>query len=59
MRREIFGYEDVNEGEYRVAAALEVDWSKGKSWSQHQREKSKVPEGPSKAVIRSSENNNL
>lgn len=59
MRREIFGYEDVNEDEYRVASALEVDWSKGKSWSQHQKEKSKTPEGPIKAAIRNSENNNL
>lgn len=39
MRNNIYDHDVVNTSGYTVRDALEVDWSKGKSWREHMKEK--------------------
>ena len=55
MRSSIYDHDIVNNSGYIVRDALEVDWSKGKSWSEHMKEQSKIVTSP-KAHIKYAHN---
>ena len=58
MERKIFGLDETNESNYVVRGSLEMDWSKGKSCNEHNREKDTTSVKP-KAVIKSAANGNI